>query len=70
MTFTYRLQLTDGTLADPPTVRLAVPKMRPGDTIPIRRGETFASGRRRGWRGADADRRVGHAPNGRGLNGV
>jgi hypothetical protein len=36
MTFTYKLEQADGTPADPPTVRTAVPDMRPGDTIPIR----------------------------------
>jgi hypothetical protein len=41
MTFTYRLERADGTPADPPTVRTAVPDMRPGDTIPIRPGRTL-----------------------------
>jgi hypothetical protein len=41
MTFTYRLEQVDGTPADPPTVRTAVPDMRPGDTIPIRPGRTL-----------------------------
>jgi hypothetical protein len=38
MTFTFRLERADGTPADPPTIRTAVPNMRPGDTIPIRPG--------------------------------
>jgi hypothetical protein len=33
MTFTYRLQQADGAPAEPPTIRTAVPNMRPGDTI-------------------------------------
>jgi hypothetical protein len=41
MTFTYRLEQADGTPADPPTVRTAVPDMRPGDAIPIRPGRTL-----------------------------
>jgi hypothetical protein len=41
MTFTYKLERADGTPADPPTVRTAVPDMRPGDTIPLRPGTTL-----------------------------
>jgi hypothetical protein len=40
MTFTFKLVQTDGTPADPPTIRSAVPDMRPGDTIPLRRDRT------------------------------
>jgi hypothetical protein len=39
--FTYKLRQADGTSADPPAITLAVPNMRVGDTIPVRRGETF-----------------------------
>jgi len=39
--FTYRLRHPDGTSADPPTITLAVPNMRVGDTIPLRQGETL-----------------------------
>jgi hypothetical protein len=39
--FTYKLRHTDGTPADPRAITLAVPNMRVGDTIPIRRGMTF-----------------------------
>jgi hypothetical protein len=39
--FTYKLRQADGTSADPPAIMLAVPNMRVGDTIPVRRGETF-----------------------------
>jgi hypothetical protein len=41
MTFTFRLVRSDGAPADPPTIRSAVPDMRPGDTIPIRPGRTL-----------------------------
>jgi hypothetical protein len=33
--FTYRLELEDGTPADPPMFRTAVPTWRAGDTIPL-----------------------------------
>jgi hypothetical protein len=33
--FAYRLELEDGTPADPPTLRTAVPTWRRGDTIPL-----------------------------------
>ncbi len=39
--FTYKLRLADGTCADPPAITLAVPNVQVGDTIPLRRGETF-----------------------------
>lgn len=35
--FTYRLELEDGTPADPPTLDVAVPTWRSGDTIPLGR---------------------------------
>jgi hypothetical protein len=35
--FTYRLEIEDGTPADPPTFATAVPNWRPGDTIPLGR---------------------------------
>jgi hypothetical protein len=35
--FTYRLELEDGTPADPPTLETAVPTWRVGDTIPLGR---------------------------------
>lgn len=31
--FTFQLELADGTPADPPSFRAAVPNWRPGDTI-------------------------------------
>jgi hypothetical protein len=40
MTFTFKLEQADWTPAEPPTIRSAVPGMRPGDTIPIRRDRT------------------------------
>ena len=39
--FTYKLRHADGTSADPPAITLAVPNMRVGDTIPLRRGVTL-----------------------------
>jgi hypothetical protein len=33
--FTYRLELEDGTPADPPTFETAVPTWRSGDEIPL-----------------------------------
>jgi hypothetical protein len=36
--FTFKLRHPDGTSADPPAITLAVPNMRVGDTIPVRRG--------------------------------
>jgi hypothetical protein len=35
--FTYRLELEDGTPADPPSLETAVPTWRVGDTIPLGR---------------------------------
>lgn len=35
--FIYRLELEDGTPADPPTFETAVPTWRAGDTIPLGR---------------------------------
>ena len=40
MTFTFKLERTDGAPADPPSIRSAVPDMRPGDTIPLSAGRT------------------------------
>jgi hypothetical protein len=37
MRFAFRLELKDGTPADPPPLRSAVPNWQPGDTIPLRR---------------------------------
>jgi hypothetical protein len=39
--FTYRLELEDGTPADPPTFETAVPTWRAGDTIPLGRDSTL-----------------------------
>jgi hypothetical protein len=41
MTFTFRLERADGTPADPPSIRSAVPDMRPGYTIALGRGRTL-----------------------------
>jgi hypothetical protein len=35
MAFLFRLALEDGTPADPPTLRTAVPHWKPGNTIPL-----------------------------------
>jgi hypothetical protein len=35
MSFRFRLERPDGTPAEPPSVTVAVPNMRPGDTIPL-----------------------------------
>jgi hypothetical protein len=37
MTFTFKLEHADGTPADPPSFRAAVPNWRPGDTIHLAR---------------------------------
>ena len=37
MAFQFRLELEDGTPADPPTLRTAVPTWRADDTIPLGR---------------------------------
>jgi hypothetical protein len=37
MAFLFKLETTDGTPADPPTLQSAVPNWRPGDTIPLGR---------------------------------
>jgi hypothetical protein len=39
--FTYRLEHADGSPADPPSFETAVSNWRVGDSIPIRRDETF-----------------------------
>jgi hypothetical protein len=41
MTFTFKLQRTDWTPAEPPSFRSAVANWRPGDTIAIRRDRTL-----------------------------
>jgi hypothetical protein len=39
--FIYRLEHDDGTPADPPVLKTAVPNWRPGDTIPLGRDGTL-----------------------------
>jgi hypothetical protein len=39
--FAFRLELEDGTPADPPTFKAAVPNWRPGDTIALGREKTL-----------------------------
>jgi hypothetical protein len=41
MTYFFGLQRTDGSPADPPTLRSAVFSWRPGDTIPVGPGRTL-----------------------------
>jgi hypothetical protein len=36
-TFAFTLEHGDGSLADPPMLKVAVPNWRPGDTIPLGR---------------------------------
>jgi hypothetical protein len=52
MAFMFRLEHEDGTPADPPTLKSAVPNWRSGDTIPLG-GRTL---RVVGIRDDDADR--------------
>jgi hypothetical protein len=35
MTFTFKLEREDGTLAEPPILKTAVPNWKAGDTIPL-----------------------------------
>jgi hypothetical protein len=39
--FTFKLEHEDGTPADPPTLRAAVPNWSPGHTIPLGRDKTL-----------------------------
>jgi hypothetical protein len=41
MAFMFRLQLEDGTPADLPTLKTAVPDWRSGETIPLGREKTL-----------------------------
>jgi hypothetical protein len=41
MTFTYRLELADGSAADPPTFATTVYNWRPGDSIPLGRDRSL-----------------------------
>jgi hypothetical protein len=50
--FTYTLEQEDGSPADPPTLRSALPNWKPGDTIPLGPGRTL---RVLGIRDRDAD---------------
>jgi hypothetical protein len=42
MTFTFKLEHADGTPADPPTLKIAVPDWHASDTIPLGRNGTCA----------------------------
>jgi hypothetical protein len=37
----FKLELEEGTPADPPTLHTVVPNWRPGDTIPLAPGKTL-----------------------------
>jgi hypothetical protein len=52
MAFLFRLEMEDGSLADPPTLSVAVPNMRVGDIIPLGRRTLLVVGKR----DDDADR--------------
>jgi hypothetical protein len=41
MTQTFKLERLDGTPADPPTLKTAVPDWRAGDTVPLGGGRTL-----------------------------
>jgi hypothetical protein len=41
MAFAYKLELADGTPADPQAYKTAVPNWKPGDTIPLGPGRMF-----------------------------
>jgi hypothetical protein len=55
MAFTYKLENEDGTPADPPVFRTAVPTWQPGDTIPLGAGRTLRVIEARAGRDADED---------------
>lgn len=55
MTFTYALEHEDGSPADPPTFKTAVPTWRVGDEIPLGRCKALRITR---VRDDDADRRL------------
>jgi hypothetical protein len=44
--FLFRLETTEGELANPPTLSAAVPDWRPGDTIHLRHKTLVVVGRR------------------------
>jgi hypothetical protein len=52
MAFTYKLEFEDGTPADPPTFRTAVPTWNAGDMIPFGDGRTLEVVAER-WTGED-----------------
>jgi hypothetical protein len=53
--FLYRLEQEDGTPADPPTLKTAVPNWRSGDTIPLGPGRTLRVIETRPGTESDAD---------------
>jgi hypothetical protein len=55
MAFQFRLEHDDGTPADPPTLKTAVPDWRSGDTIPLGPGRTLRVIETRPGTESDAD---------------
>jgi hypothetical protein len=55
MAFMFKLRLEDGTPADPPTLKTAVPNWRSGDTIPLGPGRTLRVIETRPGTESDAD---------------
>jgi hypothetical protein len=42
MAFTFKLETTDGTPADPPSFQTVAPQWRPGDMIPLGSGRALS----------------------------
>jgi hypothetical protein len=55
MAFIFRLELADGTPADPPTLKAAVPDWRAGNTIALGPGRTLRAVGTRVEEGSDGD---------------
>jgi hypothetical protein len=55
MAFTYRLEREDGTPADPPTLKAAVPDWRAGNTIALGSGRIVRVIETRVEEGSDGD---------------
>jgi hypothetical protein len=55
MAFAFRLELEDGSPADPPTLQAAVPNWRPGDVIALSAGRSLRVIDMRIREGSDGD---------------
>jgi hypothetical protein len=55
MAFAFRLELEDGSPADPPTLQAAVPNWRPGDVIALSAGRSLRVIDTRIREGSDGD---------------